>query len=195
MKNMKKYTFLIASLFLLGGCAANQTVRQLETQPLQGERQVVKISADQAAPGFGDLQLSLELKTRNHGTLLFDTAGYGTEKYALLVRVNGKPLQVAGGMTGETGDYRGSRDPEAGNGVRYRFATTLRLPVGMHTLICELPGEGVVFEQQVVVGEGVNRLKLQPVYKRKDSHRLIGFYGDTTYYEGVRRLTVAGSGA
>lgn len=195
MNNMKKYTLLIASLLLLGGCAANQTVRQLETPNAQGGFQVVKDADGQPSAGYGDLKIALNLKTRNPGTFLVDTTGYGTERYKLQIGINGQTETIAGVMTPESGEYKGSKDPEAGNGVRYRFAKTLRLPVGEHRLVLALPGDTVVFEHVVTIRHGVSVLNLQPVYGRKDSHRMIGFYGDTTYYEGVRRLTVAGSGA
>ena len=191
MKNMKKYTLLIASLFLLGGCAASQTVRQLETQNAQGVFQVVKDADGQPSAGYGDLKIALNLKTRNPGTFLVDTTGYGTERYKLLIGINGQTETVAGVMTPESGEYKGSKDPEAGNGVRYLFAKTLRLPVGEHRLVLALPGDKVLSEHVVKIKHGVNALNLQPVYGRKSSYRMIGFYGATTYFEGVRSLAVA----
>lgn len=189
---MKKIVMLLSTFALLAGCAATQTIKQLETQNGQGVFQTIKSSDAQAPAGYGDLQIILNIKTRNAGTVAIDTTGYGTERYQLLVGINGQTQKVTGKMNTETGEYRGNTDPEAGNGTRYHFVTALRLPIGTHKVIFGLPGDGVVLEQEIAVRQGSNRLELKPVYSRKNDHRRIGFYGDTTYHEGVKALVVVG---
>jgi hypothetical protein len=190
---MKKIIVLIAAMALLNGCAATQAIRQLESQQGQGVFQVIDTTAPSTPAGFGDLQISLNVKTRNTGTILIDTTSYGTERYQLLVAVNGQTQRVTGLRTNESGEYRGSTDPESGNGVRYRFVTGLRLPVGTHRISFALPGDDVVFEHEVAVKQGVNKLELKPVYHQRNRHRRIGFSGESTYYEGVKALVVAES--
>lgn len=189
---MKKISVLLLSFILLAGCASTATLKRLES--LAGQ-EVFRMErpADQSAPeGFGDLQVLLMVKTRKPNSVLIDTTGHGTDRYQMLVGVGDQVRRLSGVMTGETGAYRGSSDPEAGNGVRYRFATTLWLPVGTHSVTAALPGDGVVLEQLVEIRQGSNTLELKPVYRMKNNHRRIGFPGTRTYYEGVKELVVVG---
>jgi hypothetical protein len=191
---MIKYIVLLASFTLLGGCASMATINRLETQSGQGVFQVIEQDSSQPPAGFGDLKISLNLKTRKSGTVLIDTTDYGTERYQLLIGVNGQTQRVSGRMSSETGEYVGSNNPEAGNGVRYKFATTLRLPVGNHRIAFALPSDRFSFEQEIVIGQGPNLLELKPVYRAKHRSRLIGFNGNRTFYEGVSALIVSGQG-
>lgn len=188
---MKKIFILLAAAALFSGCASTETIRRLETQNGHGVFQVVEQGSAVPAAGFGDLLVSLSVKTRKSGSFLIDTTDYGTERYRMLVAVKGQTEQVAGTMTTETGEYRGSTDPETGNGVRYTFSTTLRLPLGTHRISVALPGDGTLFEQDVTIRDGMQTLELKPVYKDRNSHRLIGFKGERTYYEGVKALVAA----
>lgn len=187
---MHKIIVLLALFALLTGCAATETIKRLESQAGQGNLQAVGQDSQVPPSGFGDLQVSLTVKTRKPNSVLIDTTGYGTDRYQLLVGAGDQVRRVTGSMTVETGAYRGSSDPEAGNGVRYRFAATLRLPVGTHRVTVALPGDGVVLEQLVEIKQGSNQLELKPVYRMKNKHRRIGFPGTRTYYEGVKKLTV-----
>lgn len=189
---MKKIIVLLASVALFSGCASTETIKRLESQSGQGVFQVVEQSSTAPVTGFGDLQVSLSVKTRKSGSVLIDTTDYGTERYQMLVGVKGQTQRVIGAMKTETGEYQGSTDPEAGNGVRYRFNTTLRLPVGTHKISVALPGDGVVLEHDVTVHHGMNRLALKPVYGMKSSYTLLGFRGERTSYEGVAALVVNG---
>lgn len=187
---MKRISVLVLSFVLLAGCASTETIKRLESRAGQGNFPVGEQDSQVAASGFGDLQVSLTVKTRKPNSVLIDTTGYGTDRYQLLVGAGDQVRRVIGSMTEETGQHRGSSDPEAGNGVRYRFATTLRLPVGTHLLTVALPGDGVVLEHPVEIKQGSNQLELKPVYRKKTKHRRLGFPGTRTYYEGVKKLTV-----
>ena len=187
---MKRVSVLLLACVLLGGCASTQTISRLESRIGQGTAPLVGQVSQPAPEGFGDLQVSLTVKTRKSNTVLIDTTGYGTDRYQLLVGAGDQVRRVRGDMTAETGMHRGSRDPEVGNGVRYRFATTLQLPVGLHRVTVALPGDGVVLEQLVEIKQGSNTLELKPVYRMKNKHRRIGFPGQRTYYEGVKELVV-----
>ncbi|HEX9715618.1 MAG TPA: hypothetical protein VGA28_08000 [Desulfurivibrionaceae bacterium] len=189
---MKKISMLLLAFVLLGGCASTETISRLESRVGQGTSPLVGQESQPAPAGFGDLQVSLTVKTRKPNSVLIDTTGYGTDRYQLLVGTGDQFRRVSGSMAVETGAHRGSSDPEVGNGVRYRFATTLRLPVGMHRVTVALPGDGVVLEQLVEIKQGSNTLALKPVYRMKNKHRRIGFPGQRTYYEGVKRLEVVG---
>lgn len=189
---MKKISHLLTVILvlILAGCASTETIRRLESRAGQGIFPVAEQESQPAPAGFGDLQVSLTVKTRKANSVLIDTTGHGTDRYQLLVGAGDQVRRVIGSMAFETGEYQGSSDPEAGNGVRYRFAATLRLPVGTHRVTVALPGDGVVLEQLVEIKQGRNQLELKPVYRMKNKHRRIGFHGTRTYYEGVKKLTV-----
>jgi len=158
---MKKISMLLFACVLLGGCASTATISQLESRAGQEIASPVGQESRPAPAGFGDLQVSLTVKTRKPNSVLIDTTGYGTDRYQLLVGAGDQVRRVSGDMAVETGVHRGSSDPEAGNGVRYRFATTLRLPVGMHRVTAALPGDGVVLEQMVEIRQGSNTMALK----------------------------------
>jgi len=189
---MKKIIVLFASVALFAGCASTETIKRLESQNGQGVFQVLDASTKPLPNGYGDLKISLNLKTRTNNAVLINTTGDGTERYQLLIGINGQTQRLVGKMALESSEYRGSRDPEAGTGVRYIFETTVRLPVGLHTMTFALPGDGVVLEQEWEIKPGENRIVLQPVYRSKNPHQRIGFNGDTTYYEGVKKLLIKG---
>jgi len=191
---MKKISMLVLSFVLFVGCASTETIRRLEFQAGQNVSPLVGQGNQPAPAGFGDLQVSLTVKTRKPNSVVIDTTGYGTDRYQLLVGAGDQVRRVSGDMAVETGVHRGSSDPEIGNGVRYRFATTLRLPVGMHRVTAALPGDGVVLEQLVEIKQGSNKLELKPVYRMKSKHRRIGFPGQRTYYEGVKELVAVDPG-
>jgi len=188
---MKEIIILLASVVLLGGCASTETIKRLETQSGHGAFQVINNDAAQPPAGFGDVQIILNLKTREKGSVLIERTSYGTDHYQLLIGIAGQTEWVTGEMTYETGDYRGSTDPEAGNGVRYRFATTLRLPVGNHQITFVLPEDSVVFEQNVNIRQGSNQLLLKPIYRLKSRNQRYGFRGERTFYDGVKALMVS----
>ena len=187
---MKKFIILMASVALFAGCASTETIKRLESQNGQGVFQVIDAAAKPLPEGYGDLKISLNLKTRTSNAVLINTKHHGTEHYQFLVGINGQTQRLVGKMIPETGEYRGSKDPEAGTGVRYAFETTVRLPVGLHKVTFALPGDGVVLEQALEVKHGENTVVLQPLYNRKNPHQRIGFNGDTTYYEGVKSLLI-----
>lgn len=189
---MKKIIILMTFATLLTGCASTEAIKRLESRNGQGVFQVLDASAKPLPDGYGDLQINLNLKTRTRDAVLINTTGDGTERYQLLVGINGQTQRLTGKMTPESGEYRGSKDPEAGNGIRYSFETTVRLPVGLHTMTLALPEDGVVLERRLEVKSGENRMVLQPVYRSKNPHQRIGFNGDTTYYEGVKSLLIKG---
>ncbi len=189
---MKKIIVLLASVALFTGCASTETIKRLESQNGMGVFQVLDASTKPLPNGYGDLKISLNVKTRTSNAVLINSTGDGTERYQLLIGINGQTQRLVGNMTPENSEYRGSRDPEAGNGVRYAFETTVRLPVGLHTMTFALPGDGVVLERTTEVKSGENRIVLKPVYRNKNPHRRIGFNGDTTYYEGVKKLLIKG---
>jgi hypothetical protein len=123
---MKEIIILLASVVLLGGCASTETIKRLETQSGHGAFQVINNDAAQPPAGFGDVQIILNLKTREKGSVLIERTSYGTDHYQLLIGIAGQTEWVTGEMTNETGDYRGSTDPEAG----MASATGLLQPCG-----------------------------------------------------------------
>ena len=185
---MKKIIILLTSVVLFSGCASTETIKRLESQSGQGIFHVVKNNNYQPPAGFGDVQISLNLKTRKNGSVLIERTSYGTDRYQLLVGIAGQTERITGVMADETGDYHGSADPEVGNGVRYRFAATLRLPVGNHLITFALPEDAVVLEQNVNIKQGSNQLLLKPVYRLKNRNQMYGFRGERTFYSGVKAL-------
>ena len=77
-------------------------------------------------------------------------------------------------------------DPEAGEGIRYRFNKRLQLKAGAHRIVVALPDDGIAAEREIILAEGnVNSLVLEPVYGAAAYKRGPGFYGVTSFTKGV----------
>lgn len=86
-------------------------------------------------------------------------------------------------------------DPEAGKGIRYLFTKTLRLQAGTHQVRVSLPEDEVGVVYDITLGSGsANQLVLEPVYAAVGGKKRPGFYGVTSFKEGISRMQVALNG-
>ena len=67
---MKKIIVLLASVALFSGCASTEAIKRLESRHGQGVFRVVDASAKPLPDGYGDLQISLNVKTRTSNAVL-----------------------------------------------------------------------------------------------------------------------------
>jgi hypothetical protein len=82
-------------------------------------------------------------------------------------------------------------DPEAGDGMRYRFSKNMRIKAGSHRIAVAIPAEGIVIEREITLAEGNgNRLNLEPVYGVTAGKKRLGNYGETSFMQGVKSLSL-----
>jgi len=193
---MKKLIVLLSLLVVavINGCATSpELIRAAGT----GTRSdVFQELADGGAipPGYADLRISSSLKTHSPG--IYSAKDFhGTPEYKLLVNIDGQAAQMQGTLTPENSEARGLRDPEAGGGVRYRFSKNLRLKAGKHRIIIGVLEDEIAIEREVTLAEGThNSLVLEPSYRGTPSKRRPGFYGETSYKEGLKGFRVVLNG-
>ena len=71
--------------------------------------------------------------------LYSSTDVHGTPEYRLHVNIDAQEVQLQGNLYAEKIEPRGLWDPEAGEGIRYRFNKKLRLKAGPHKVRCGHP--------------------------------------------------------
>ena len=140
--------------------------------------------------GYADLRITSSLKTHKPG-IYSSTDVHGTPEYRLLINIDGQAVQLQGNLYAEDIEPRGLRDPEAGEGIRYRFNKKLRLKTGTHKIVVAIPEDGIVVEREITLSEGRNNnLFLEPVYGSSTGKQRPGFYGVTSFKEGLKWFVV-----
>jgi hypothetical protein len=80
-------------------------------------------------------------------------------------------------------------DPEAGDGIRYRFSKILRLKAGTHRVVVALPDDEVAVAREITLSDGTpNSLVVEPIYSTKPGKRRPGDLTTTNFKEGIRSL-------
>jgi len=180
--------FIMLISALLAGCATN-----LNKQAIFNSRTDVfsQISQNSSIPaGHADLNISASLKThREFECPINQKHTHGTAEYKLVLNIDGQSAQLNGRFQNESSESRGLMDPEAGDGIRYRFDGSLRLKAGKHKIIVALPGDGIAIEKEITLIEGdVNYLILEPIYSMMPGKKAPGLYSTTSFTEGIRTI-------
>lgn len=136
--------------------------------------------------GFTDLRITATLKTHKPGIYSAKDI-HGTPDYKLLLNIDGQALLLRGSLQNENIDSLKLTDPEAGDGIRYRFSNILRLKSGTHKIVIALPDDDIAVAREISLAEGnVNHLVVEPVYSTKPGKRKPGSYSLTNFKEGIR---------
>lgn len=136
--------------------------------------------------GYADLYILASLKTHKPGIYPFEKKPHGTADYMLLLNIDGEATPIKGTLKEENSEARFPMDPEAGEGIRYRFGRDLRLKAGTHRVVVAFPDDGVAVEREITLSEGKNNLVLEPIYGATPGKQRPGFYGITSFKEGIK---------
>ncbi|WP_085812908.1 hypothetical protein [Geoanaerobacter pelophilus] len=181
-------------LVVAGGCAGSSR-SALKQEGDKGGALYSETARGGITPeGFADLTVTASIKThRLRPSLVPDS--HGSANYTLLVSIDGQPVAVPGEARLEKREAAAFADPEAGKGVRYLFAKTLRLQAGTHNVKVSLPQDSVGIAHDITLSSGsANLLVLEPVYAPVAGKQRPGFYGATSYKEGISRIRTALNG-
>lgn len=141
-----------------------------------------------APQGFSDLRITATLKTHKPGIYSASDI-HGTPDYKLLLNINGQAVLLRGSLQNENSEPMKLVDPEAGDGIRYRFNKNLRLKAGTHRIVVALPDDGVAVEREITLIEGkASNLILEPKYSTKPGKRGPWAYSTTSFTEGIRSI-------
>jgi hypothetical protein len=187
---MRKITFLVATIAMMvvSGCASSTALIKASNSSSRSDVFEQISNGGILPPGYADLHISSSLKTHQSG-MYSSKDLHGTSDYKLLVNIDGQAIQLQGALHEEDSETSGVRDTEVGEGTRYRFNTKLRLRAGVHKVVLALPADDLAVEQQITLTEGnSNHLILEPVYRQSPGKRRPGFYGVTSYKEGIKGI-------
>lgn len=179
----------------VAGCTPNQASMKASLANTRSD--VFQELSDGGAPpvGYADLQIISSLKTHAPDLYPSEMKTHGTPDYKLLLNIDGQATWLAGSLEQENTEPNGIEDPEAGEGVRYRFRKTLRLAAGLHRVIIAVPEDGVIVDRSVTLREGMtNDLVLRPIYGISKTRGRPAAYSDTSFFEGLRGFAVVVNG-
>ncbi len=186
---MKKTCLLLMmSLMVLSGCAESSALIKANSNSTRTDIFEELTNGGIAAQGFTDLRVTASLKTHKPGIYSAKDI-HGTPDYRLLLNIDGQVVLVRGSLQNENSESRGLVDPEAGDGIRYRFSKNFRLKSGSHRIVAALPDDEIAVVREITLGEGnVNNLVLEPIYSTKPGKRRLGMYSTTSFIEGIRTI-------
>ncbi|HML79033.1 hypothetical protein [Geobacter sulfurreducens] len=188
---MKKASLLLMlSLMVLSGCAESSALIKANSTSLRTDVFEELTNGATAPQGYVDLRITATLKTHKPG--IFSAKDiHGTPDYKLLLNVDGQAVLLQGTLQKENSEPMKLVDPEAGDGIRYRFSKNLRLKVGLHKVVVALPDDEIAIAREITLKEGDhNSLVVEPIYSTKPGKRQPGTYTTTNFREGVRSLRI-----
>jgi hypothetical protein len=192
---MKRYIATVSAVLLLAilsGCgAATRTIIARSTS----ERSDIftEVAGSEASPsGYADMIIMASIKTHLDGFYMGEakTSAHGTAAYPFLFNIDGqaavwkaegKKHQLPSCVDGKT-----SKDPEAGEGIKYALNKKIRLRAGSHKLFFGLPEDDYYREVVINVKEdGAQMLEFRPEYKYKTIPTRI-----PTYRQGISHYDI-----
>jgi hypothetical protein len=178
------------AISLLSGCAESSALIKANSASLRTDVFEELTNGATAPQGYVDLRVTATLKTHKPG--IFSAKDiHGTPDYKLLLNIDGQAVQLQGTLRNENSEPMKLVDPEAGDGIRYRFSKILRLKAGTHRVVVALPDDEVAIAREITLSEGnPNSLVVEPIYSTKPGKRRPGDLTTTSFKEGVRSLRV-----
>ncbi len=178
---------VVAASLAVGGCASSREFVAANSVSTRSDIFQEPAAGVPIPPGYADLSVVASLKTHKTGVHPLKMDTHGTPEYQLLLNVDGQVIRLRCPPTDENCEPRRLRDPEAGEGIRYAFATRIRLKAGAHHVVVVSPEDGIAVAREVVTPEGSsNRLELEPVYRAASHKQQPGVSGGESFREGLR---------
>jgi hypothetical protein len=186
---------LVLGLALVGCGATAKTI----IAKLKSERTDVfqEISGAEALPaGYADLTIRANIKTHVEGYYIGESkdSAHGKEAYPFLINIDGQA--VLWKVKGEKHqlpkyvDGKTSRDPEAGEGMKYVLEKKVRLAAGAHKVFFGLPEEPYHMITDITVqSEKAYVLEFKPGYRYKTLPTRI-----PTFFQGISQCQITFSG-
>lgn len=196
MKNAGIFFTIFTALAIMAGCAGNyELVKTAGSTIRQNVFQEATPAGDAPVSGYADLRIYSSLKTHTAG-IYSGKDIHGTTEYKMIVNIDGQAAELFGAPRRENSEARTAQDPEAGDGMRYRFSKNIRIKAGPHKVIIAIPSDGLAIEREITLTDGSsNSLVVEPTYGVTSSKQRPGSFGVTSFTEGIRgiRLTLNGS--
>lgn len=186
--NRIKFILLAIALSVASGCAESSALIKANSTSKRMDVFEELTNSSTGSKGFVDLHITASLKTHKPGVYSVSDI-HGTPDYKLLLNIDGQAVLLQGSLQSEKSEPTKPVDPEAGDGIRYRFSKNLRLKAGTHRIVMALPDDGIAIEREITLVEGkVNNLVLEPVYGTKLGKRRLASYRTNSFTEGIRSI-------
>ena len=183
---------LLAIAITIAGCGATAKEIARMSQSVRKDVFAEIISEGPAPAGFADLVIRASLKTPPAGYYFFESKAFshGKAVETFLINIDGQAVlwQVEGGkhVLPEYVDDKTSRDPEAGEGMKYMLEKKVRLAAGSHKVFFGLPDEPYYTTTNISVkGGGSYVLEFEPDYRYKTVPTRI-----PTFLNGIAKFEV-----
>lgn len=187
---MEKLITLLSLLavVVLNGCATNPELIRVASIGMRSDIFQELPDGGSIPKGYADLRIVSSLKSHRPGIYSIKDI-HGTPEYRMLLNIDGQATRIQGNLREENSESRGLRDPEAGEGIRYQFSKNLRLKAGSHKIVIAILEDEIAVEQEIALADGSrNSLVLEPSYRSTATKRRPGFYGETSFKEGLKGL-------
>jgi hypothetical protein len=185
MGEIRIFITMVMALIVMSGCAADQGLVKTGNGTIRRDVFQEITPGAPPLPGYADLRIYTSLKTHKPG--LYSAKDiHGTEDYKLILNIDGQAVELRGDPRKEIIERGVRPDPEAGEGIRYHFSNIVRIRPGTYRVLIAIPSNGVEVERVITLEEGSsNSLALEPVYSPVPGKRRPGFYGNTSFTEGL----------
>jgi len=182
----KTCLLLLMSLMVLSGCAESSALIKTNNTSIRTDIFEVVTNGATTPQGFADLHITATLKTHKPGIYSAKDI-HGTPDYKLLLNIDGQAVLLQGSLQKENSESMKLIDPEAGDGIRYRFSKNLRLKAGTHRIVVALPDDGIAIEREINLVEGNgNNLVIEPIYSATPGNKRPASYNNTSFKEGIK---------
>jgi hypothetical protein len=183
---MKKASLLLMCSLMLCGCAKSSALIKENSASLRTDVYQELTNGATAPQGYVDLRVTASLKTHYPGMYSAKDI-HGTSYYKMLLNIDGQAVLLQGSLQKENSELMKLVDPEAGDGIRYRFSKNLCLKPGLHKVVIALPDDEIAITREVVLNAGErNSLVVEPVYSTKPGKRRPGNQDVTGFTQGIR---------
>lgn len=181
-------TAAVAAALMIAGCAGSAGQVAKLSHNSRDDVFVVAAPGTQAPRGYARLAVSATLKTHSPGAHAV-TDVHGTAEHVLLLNIDGQVIELAGSPRKEAREALPVRNPEEGEGMRYRFETTLDVKEGSRRITAVVPADEVVAGREVRLVAGTSgKLVLEPVYGAASGGFKPGAQPATSYRQGLATL-------
>jgi hypothetical protein len=168
---------LCGALFVMAFTGCGTTSKEIQAKS-QSERPDVFIetkAGKQTPKGFAVLLLRACIKTPLEGYYIMESnrSLHGKPGYSFLVNIDGQAtMWKVDGFKDSKPEYdtddKTSRDPEAGEGMKYVMEKRLRLHAGQHRIFLGLPEENYSITTDIMLKDGQQALlEYKPIYRHK----------------------------
>jgi hypothetical protein len=192
---MKKLIYRVMSIIVMiifAGCGAPTKEIARMSQSVRNDVFAEMASEGPAPAGYADLVIRASLKTPPAGYYLFESkvSSHGKAVETFLINIDGQAVlwQAEGRkyVLPEYVDDKTSRDPEAGEGMKYMLERKVRLAAGSHKVFFGLPDEPYYTTADISVNSsGSYVLEFKPEYRYKTAKTRI-----PTFLNGIAKFEV-----